>query len=73
MNFGASGLVRAEDVANNGGVYGGQYGALRCGALSEPVAVLRGGRRGAYAPPNRPAGAMLCSHTIFTAPLAYRM
>ena len=23
-----------------------------------------GGRRGAYAPPNRPAGAMLCSRTI---------
>ena len=31
---------------------------------------IKGGQRGAYAPPNHPVGAMLCSHTIFTPSLA---
>ena len=36
------------------------------------VAVLRGGKGERTPPPNRPAGAMLCSRAIFTTPLANR-
>ena len=40
---------------------------------SRPVVVLRGGWRGAYAPPNRLAGAMLCSHNLHGTTIANRM